>query len=222
MKPLMRSILIVLVLMTVSSCGGSDTNSSPSYNPEMSPNTVTIDVESYANFNSRWEYQHNLEVGYETRAVEVLGLETVGDIQAYVLQEYSGYGDPNDQHYYLADMSSGLYSLGGINNYQEIDEYEFFWEPEMPSLLASFVPGEEYEFESTNSGDGAVVTGTISIVQESVTVPAGAYTDCYKVVLAGTYNSEEFTYYRWYAKDIGLVKRIGFGGGTWELTSYTP
>lgn len=182
--------------------------------------TVTIDVASYANFNSRWEYQNN-EVGYETPCVEVLGTDTKNGKQVYILQEYDPAGFPNDQSYYLADMSSGLYSLGGINNYQDVDEYEFFWEPEMPYLLASFVPGQEYEFQSTSSYDNSTVMGTISIQSESVTVPAGTFTDCYKVILSGTYNDENFTYYRWYAKNVGLVKRIGFGGGTWELVAYS-
>lgn len=185
------------------------------------PALTIIDVASYANFHGKWIY-HNTEADYETPSVEVIGTGIKNGKEVYILQEYDPEGYPNDQSYYFADMSIGLYSSGGINNYQDPDQEIFYWNPGMPYLLASFVPGKGYPFQSTNSSDNSIVNGTISIESESVTVPAGTFTDCYKVTLSGSHGGENFTFYRWYAKNIGLVKRVGFGGGTWELTSYIP
>jgi hypothetical protein len=188
------------------------------------PTTIYTKMYTQISTGARWEY-HNNEPDYEMPSLEVLGTKTKKGKQCYIVQEYDSDNYPNDQHFYLADMSTGLYSLGGINNYQTPDEEKLFWKPPLPYLLASFVPGEKYAFKTisqTTNGESSTVIGNISIKQEAVTVPAGTFTDCYKSTLSGTYDGTWFKFYIWYAKDVGMVKRVGFGGGTWELITYEP
>jgi hypothetical protein len=102
---------------------------------------------------------------------------------------------------------------------------------EVPVTKSShFLPilGEpRIELKGLNSKGLAVDTVTAEVVaQEGVTVPAGAFADCYKVYL---YSSlAEFGYYVWIAPKVGLIKlsiESSYNGTTFtfleELTSYT-
>lgn len=220
--PKIKIIFLCLVasLMLIA-CGSS---SGGNGSDDRGSSEITIDVASYANFNSRWDYQWTENAVVDNWAVEVSGTTTKNGKSVYLLQEYDENGNPNDQHFYLADMSQGLYSVGGINDYQQPSEEEYFNQPDMPYLLSVFVPGQEYSYSYTRTDFVGTLTHTVKIEKESVTVPAGTYTDCYKSTVTV---SEGSTIYivdtRWYAKNTGLVKRIQSDNGSiWELISYTP
>lgn len=64
-------------------------------------------------------------------------------------------------------------------------------------------------------------------MQSTITVPAGTYKDCYKSTINVQYGDKLGIDTRWYAKNIGLVKRTferpddPFGTGfIWELMLY--
>ena len=184
---------------------------------------ITIDVALYANFNGRWDYQWTENEVVDTWAVEVSGTTTKNGESVYLLQEYDPNGYPNDQHFYLTDMSQGLFYSGGANNVPDSTPEEFFYQPDMPDLLSVFVPGQGYSYNFTRTDFVGTLSWTLKIEAETVTVPAGTYTDCYKSTVTlsmGTEVRNPMT--KWYAKNVGLVKRIQSNGSLWELTSYTP
>ncbi len=186
---------------------------------------ITIDVASYANFNGGWDYQWTENAVVDTWAVEVSGTTTKNGESVYLLQEYDPNGYPNDQDFYLTDMSQGLYRAGGIDDYQKTSEEEWFLEPPMPVLLATFIPGREYTYDHTETSMGSG-TWIVKVDATSVIVPAGNYNDCYKSTVTRKYGTIQGSATRWYCKNIGLVKKVSedpfTGPSTLALTLYTP
>ncbi len=187
--------------------------------------TVTIDVASYANFNSRWDYQWTENGIVDTWSVAVSGIGLKNGKSVYILQEYDESGFPNDQDFYLTDMSQGLYRVGGIDNYQQPSEEEWFLEPPMPVLPSTFIAGKEYTYAHIEASMGSG-TWTVKVDAASVIVPAGNYSDCYKSTVTRKYGTIQGSKTSWYCKNIGLVKRVSLdpsgSTSTWELTLYTP
>lgn len=228
----MRFLKIILLLIGMSffivacgSGGGGGGSSNGGDGGGGDTTTVTIDVASYANFNSRWDYKWTENGVVDTWALEVSGTTTKNGNSVYLLQEYDENGNPNDQDFYLTDMSQGLYRAGGIDDYQKPSEEEWFLNPPMPVLLATFVPGKEYTYNHTDTSMGSG-TWTVTIVDDDpITVPAGTYDHCYKSKVTRTYGTLQGTRTEWYCKNVGRVKwaeNMPSYNSLRELTLYTP
>jgi len=180
---------------------------------------VTIDVAAYANLSvgGRWNYKQTEGRDIETRALEVIEITVKNSNTVYLLQEYSGGGYPDDQFFWSSDFSAGLFDTGGLNDNGQPTETTFYWQPFMPKLLKTFVPGAEITTKCTRSDMTGFITGKGKTVRERVTVPAGTY-DCWKVTGTATFNGQVSSDTSWYAENVGLVKRFQ-DGSLWELTS---
>jgi hypothetical protein len=185
---------------------------------------VTIDVAAYANLSvgGRWNYKQTEGADISTQVLEVVETTIKNGHPIYLLQEYSAGGYPDDQFFWSSDFSAGLFDTGGLNDNGEPTETTFYWQPFMPKLFKTFVPGTEFTVNCAKSDmPGVVIIGKGKTVRERVTVPAGTY-DCWKVTGSGTANGKPFgTEIAWYAENVGLVKRLQ-DGSLWELTSYVP
>jgi|GEM_PF-3165243 len=183
---------------------------------------VTIDVAAYANLSvgGRWNYKQTEGSDISTRALEVIETTIKNGHPVYLLQEYSDGGYPDDQFFWSADFSEGLFDTGGLNDNGEPTETTFYWQPFMPKLPKTFVPGTDITTKCTRSDMTGVITGKGKIVRERVIVPAGTY-DCWKVTGTATFNGQVSSDTSWYAENVGLVKRLQ-DGSLWELTSYVP
>jgi hypothetical protein len=183
---------------------------------------VTIDVAAYANLSvgGRWNYRQTEGRDIETRAIEVIETTIKNGHSVYLIQEYTDWGSPDDQFFWSSDFSAGLFDTGGVNDNGQPTETTFYWQPFMPKLFKTFVPGTEITTKCTRSDMTGFITGKGKTVRERVTVPAGTY-DCWKVSGTATFNGQVSSDTSWYAENVGLVKRLQ-DGCLWELTSYVP
>jgi len=108
--------------------------------------------------------------------------------------------------------------VGWLNDYGQPTEELRFWEPPVSRLLADFMPGQAYPLSGTHAG--MAFTGNLAIVQETVTVPVGTFSDTWKVTQTFNDGSQDYVFSYWYAKGMGLVKREQEDGNIWELTGY--
>ena len=183
---------------------------------------VTIDVAAYANLSvgGRWNYKQTEGTDISTRALEVIEITVKNSNTVYLLQEYTDWGTPDDQFFWLADFSEGLFDTGGLNDNGQPTQSIFYWKPFMPKLPKTFVPETDITIKCARSDMTGFVTGKGKIVRERVIVPAGTY-DCWKVTGTATFNGQVSSDTSWYAENVGLVKRLQ-DGSLWELTSYVP
>ena len=148
-----------------------------------------------------------------------------GGVQTGYVYEYSINGTVNGQdvyihgwkpswstnlEYYLRDLSGGLKTIG----FREGGEDVFLETPIMlgcsnlyePCTVSGHLNGVEYSFTFENELD-------------TITVPAGAYSDCIKTIQTDNLGSQERI--TWYCRDVGVVKREKIGEFFYELESIT-
>ena len=183
---------------------------------------VTINVAEYANIavGHGWVYQQSLYSG--AWRVEVDSVTTRNSYPVYLLQEYDSLGFRNDQNFISTDFSAALYDVGWLNDYGQPTEELRFWEPPLPRLMADFTPGQAYPLSGTHAG--IIIAGNLTIIQETVTVPVGTFSDTWKVTHTfndGSPGSPDYVFSYWYAKGMGLVKREQEDGNIWELSGYS-
>ena len=178
-----------------------------------------IDVAKYANLavGHQWNYQQSL-YPYPWR-VEVDSITVRYGYELFLEQEYDAHGFKNDLSFIKTDLSSGMYIVDGRNDYGQPTEQSLYWIPPVPRLYASFVPGQVYPLSGTHMG--LAYEGSLSLVKEPVTVPAGTFSDIWKVTLRFISDPYDLTFKWWYAKGIGLAKSEQEDGNVWELTGYS-
>jgi hypothetical protein len=186
---------------------------------------VTLDIPSYAGLSGTRTYRWTEKGVVDTWSTKVLGTTTANGKQVYFIQEYDENGYENDQSYLLADTSAGLFETGGLNDYGEPTETTWFWNPDLPRLMKTFVLGKEYQVTVSRTGyPGTTFNWKIKTVTEQVTVPFGTF-DTYKVTLTinapASLGGGTQTFTSWYALNLGLIKRYQ-DGSLWELTGYVP
>lgn len=186
---------------------------------------VSIDVPSYASVNGRWNYRRT-EGGTGTNtpwALEVIGTGTENGHQVYILQEYDEADNPNDQHFWQAQLSNGLFEVGGLNDYGQTTQTNFYWQPFLPRLMKTFIPGVEYTNSYTRADwPGVVVEGRIKTDADIVSVPFGTFGCCKASRTFLINGGVVYVETAWFAMNVGLVKRDQNGGDLWELVSYQP
>jgi hypothetical protein len=191
-----------------------------------SPNAtgaVTIDVAAYANLCGEWTYRQTSDGIRDLWTTMVLGTKTKARKPIYLVQEYDEDGDPNDQEFFSADLSHGLYQTGGLNDYRQKTEETWFWKPSVSKLMKVFVPGAAYASRhSRNDMPGTTIDLRMVTVEDTISVPYGKNLKCYKVTQTFSFDREKYVFQTWYAKHLGLVKRIQEDGTLWELASYQP
>ncbi len=214
--------LIVVLTGLLSACGGGGGGGGDQ------PSTETVDVAPYVNLNSRWVYQvTNDPDGMTQQTYEVAGTFNYNNKECYGLLNYTTQGTPNRMYYYTTDMQYALYIMGYQDNYQGPNQTSAtFYPAEVPVFLATFPPGSQTGYAFELYIDGNYDRGGAWKVKqeaEAITVPAGNYTDCYKVTIdTDTDNYDNTTEVSWWCRDVGLVKRIETNGKTLELINYTP
>jgi len=183
-------------------------------------NRPTIEVARYANISVGHEWGYS-QSKYPTEpwrvVVESETFKNGHDV--FLVQEYDDWGFKNDQDFISRDFSAGMTRVGGLNDYGQPTESEWYYNPPVPSLLSEFTPGQTYSFEITHTDGPTVFTAHLTIVNEPVTVPIGAFANAWKSTQVFYLGEESFVFQSWFVKDIGLVKRIQEDGNTWELTN---
>ena len=126
----------------------------------------------------------------------------------------------------MTGWSNKLEEIGGHNN----GTGDWYWTKPVPFLLHQFVSGQTNFFPNLERTDMSGVFN-LSIIQnqEVVTVPLGTY-NTVKVtsifdILPPSPDAGTYVFNAWYAKNIGLIKRIQQDGTIWELKrygNYTP
>ena len=191
---------------------------------------VTIDVGTYANpsVSGRWNYKKTEGGVIDTWTVENKGIVTENGQSVYLLQEYDEDGYPNDQQYWSTDFSEGLLQTGGLNDYGETTQTKWYWQPFLPMLMKTFIPGVEYTSAYTRADyAGVSVVCRMKTELDTVSVPYGKVA-CYKVTQTFSVSGEYHMLRRWYAENLGVVKSEEFNradlsdGNVWELISYEP
>jgi hypothetical protein len=188
---------------------------------------VEIDLLSYLNPFGVWIYDF-YEGGLSpesTWVTRVLGTTTKNHIPVILKQEYSEYGQLNDQQFISTNFSGKICTEIGWHNSGEGD---WFWNKPMPLLLERFVPGNSYTFKGFKRDFGDMDL-TLRMYREQVSVPAGTF-DCIKVVstleiVPSSQVARSHISTAWYAQNIGMVKRLQNDGTLWELRrydNYTP
>jgi hypothetical protein len=221
MKPIKQhlvSTLLLSVLMTTAFTGRSAAQEpEPFIESPNAAGAVTIDVAAYANLCGEWTYRTTEDGVTETWTHRVLGTAKRYGKPVYIRQTYSSGGYPNDQGFFAADLSKGLYEVGGLNDFGKPTEDTFQWTPAFPHLMKTFIPGKEYVAEYRHSFfPGRVFKGKFKTEKDAVTVPYGKF-DCYKVTLTAS----DYIRTKWYAKHIGVVRQEN-GGEVEKLASYDP
>ena len=181
-------------------------------------NCAIIDVSDYANMEIGYSWNYQQSLFSEPWTVEVDSISNKSGIEVYILQEYDfSSGFKSDQHFIQLDFSTGMYIVGGLNDYGQVTEDELYWSPPIPILLHQFTEGQPSSFLTEHSFfPGTVINGSLSITRETVSVPAGTFVDTLK---ATQYLEGTIFQTWWYAEDVGLVKREQENGNVWELTS---
>jgi hypothetical protein len=189
------------------------------------PALIELDIPAYANLCGQWNYLQT--GGYDTNWTrKVMGTTMENSYSVYLVQELDQDGNPDDQEFFRADLSDGLYEVGGLNDYGEASEDQKYWAPLAPALMQSFIPGAEYTNSYTRTSSSGAVAGPFDMITkteaDTISVPFGSDIDCYKVTRTILFEGETMIWQNWYAKHIGLVKRIQEDGTVWELTFYAP
>jgi hypothetical protein len=215
-KPIHALFLVALMTATFTNRSAAQ-EKEPFTVSSSSAGAVTIDVAAYANLCGEWTYRRTEDGVMEIRTEKALGTAKRYGKPVYIRQEFSEGDYPNDQFFLSADLSKGLYEVGGLNDFGEPTEDTFQWTPAFPLLMKTFIPGKEYVAEYRHSFfPSRVFKGKIKTEKETVTVPFGKF-DCYKVTLtAGDYIRT-----KWYAKHIGVVMQKN-GSEIEILASYQP
>ena len=179
---------------------------------------VTINVAQYANIAVGHGLVYQQSLYPDVWRVEVDSLTIRNGYDVFLLQEYDSLGFKNDQNFISSNFSVALFDVGWLNDYGQPTEQLLYWEPPVPRLFADFTPGQSYPMSGTNAG--TAFTGNLTIVQETVTVPVGTFSDTWKVTHTFNDGSQDYVFSHWYAKGMGLVKREEEDGNIWELTGY--
>jgi hypothetical protein len=184
---------------------------------------VTIDIPSYANLCGRWDYRNSSGALVYGWTVKAQGTAEENGIPIYRLQEMDEHGYYNDQEYYDTDLSKSLLQTGGLNDYGTPTEEKWFWQPFVPKLMKTFIPGAEYTTLHTRTDmSGTSLEMRMRTVEDTISVPFGNNIKCYKVTRTILFDGVEYVFHAWYAKHLGIVKRIEEDGTIWELVSYQP
>ena len=181
----------------------------------------TIDIARYANVAAGHGWTYAQSDYPQPWHVVVDSLTTMDGQAAWLLQEYDWQYHPNDQTYFLASLLEGLRELAAVNDFGQASQTTFYWLPPVHRLLPEMVAGQSYSFTVQRSDfPGIEFTHTISLTRETVKVPAGTFAHALKVSESFSHGEAGVpTEVRWYARDVGLVKRVHNDGNVWELSS---
>ena len=177
---------------------------------KQSLSTQTIDWAGYLNLadNRQWNYIVTQE-GVQTGKIYEYTINGTANGQDVYIHGWKPSWSTNLE-YYLRDLSDGLKMVG----FQEGGEDVFFATPTMigcsnlytPCTIAGNLDGRDYSFTFENELD-------------TITVPAGTYTDCIKTTQTDNIGSQDRI--AWYCRDIGAVKDVKIGEFFYELESIT-
>ena len=178
-------------------------------------------MERYANLNlnSTWRFRVTLANGKTDRIEnEVVGMSSIFGYDVYVIQQLDANDNLLGTYYIDQDMTDGFFIVGAKVGGQE--EYEY--DPPVPYLFRTFIPGKSYEVLFSTIDPNDEVVGTLIITKETAVVPAGTFTECYKssfmVDVGGQLVTDEY----WWAEDVGQVKHVEPNGNISELVTYIP
>jgi len=180
---------------------------------------ATIDVAEYANLAVGYGWMYQQSQSPEPWRVEVDSVTARNGYDVFLLQEYDSRGLKNDQDFIKTDFSSGMYQVGVLNDYGQPTEETSYLEPPIPRLLTNVTPGQNYTL--TAAFWGIPFNINLTIVKETVTVPAGNFPDTWKVTQTFYDGLSAYNFSYWYARGMGLVKREQEDGNIWELTGYS-
>jgi len=187
-----------------------------------------LDVASYADIStlprygnsSMWKYSETDGISDEYDEFYVISSDLLvdGELLGYMLDKQDEIGDSYEQEYYLRDTSEALYLVGG----RDEDDNEYSYDPPVPVLLKDFSPGIEYVYESIriDGVDTKNVEWRLQLDPVNIVGPTGNYDDCYRAEIVMKIGDEIITDVRWYAKHVGLVRRVVIGVDreyTWDL-----
>jgi hypothetical protein len=191
-------------------------------------NLTEIDLLSYLNPIGVWVYD-SYEGGVGAAAnwtLRSLGTASKNGEPVIIKQEYDNTGYLSDRQFISTDFSKRCQETGGYDQGQG----DWYWSKPVPIILPQFIPGQTNYFSGYTRTDMIGVFDVYLVMtNEQVIVPAGTYdtirvTSIYEALppspIAGTY-----VFKAWYAKNIGLVKRVQEDGTMWELkryNNYTP
>lgn len=215
------AIALLLGVSALVPAPGQETESSG--DPAAGGGTVTLDIAAYANLCGEWTYRTNENGRIDLWKSRILGTRTKAGKPVYLMQEYDEGDYPNDQEFLSADLSRGLYQTGGLNDYGRKSEETWFWKPSTPKLMKVFVPGAVYASRITRTDmPGTSIDLKMITVEDTISLPYGKNIKCYRVTQTYSFDQEKYVFRTWYAKHLGVVKRIQEDGMLWELTDYQP
>jgi|GEM_PF-6831471 len=206
-----RLIILTIVLASLFACACGEGGDSET--------AITIDVERYANMKSTWLYRVTMANG-ETKQIanEMVGTSTKFGYSVYLVQQFDANNKLLGTYYIDQDMTDGFYIIGASVS----DPGEYKYNPPLAYLFRTFVPGRPYGFSYYTNAPSNVLDGNLTITKETVVVPAGAFTDCFKSTFSVNIEGQLVTDEYWWAKDVGQVKHIEPNGDVAELVTYIP
>jgi hypothetical protein len=151
---------------------------------------------------NEWRYRLN-DYG-DSSDVSVRVVEKAGD--KYVLEEGIVFGECEMEFPFVADDA----------NLVAVSDSAVILENPLPLVLLS-LPLDVGKSWSTSGSDSATVLGKVA-----VSVIAGEFENCYKVVYDFRSSGYAYDYVLWYAPAVGVVKTYEgneFGSYIWELVS---
>jgi hypothetical protein len=230
MKSIFKVVASLVLLLLFSACGGGDDDQPAKTN---SDTEVTIDVSEYSNINNGfWEWEYD-KFDTQTNACQTLKNFMSGNQETYSNNDvFTLVVSKNEINFdtwaYSVDLSQGLYEVGRVIvlsegntlTYDQSHTNKELYDPAVPRLLTTFVPGKAYQFETDffiNNSMEENLTITLTIEAEAAEVVAGQFDDCYKSTW--TLNDGSYQIF-WFAKNVGIVKMLNSDGESWELKTY--
>ncbi len=149
----------------------------------------------------------------DTISTSAGGSEVTGKAELASGEEVARFVNTDTTYLRMPDTTWVLVDTGYVRQDGDyVLSYESLDDTEADTVLA--LPMELNKTWQVRASGDTSITGTI-VAQEDVTVPAGTYTNCWKVEIAttiGTDASDKMHY--WYADGIGRVKWLMEGTGS--------
>jgi len=189
-----KLIIVACVLsLLFMACGKDDVNDTTPYNP---PDTAPF---TFLKVGNKWEYGHyncenELTYSYKTTGIY---LEKKG---TYIVEGYPVTG------------GQSLWLVRDSNWYQSFD---YNYEGDVFTLNSIILYGDCYVGQKWL--DDRKLELEVLSVSDTVTVPAGTFYDCIKVMRHAGYGLVDS--YLWYHKDIGFLMQAADGYPTTKLIS---
>jgi hypothetical protein len=111
------------------------------------------------------------------------------------------------KYYFMTADSMGIYRYGEA---QDEKAEPVPTKPKFYSLRDPMAVGTTWDISTKMGEDDLTVNLTVDSITETITVPAGKYSDCVKIKHQGGSPKGSVTLeaYEWYAPEVGLVKSI--------------